>query len=90
MAFRGSLDAESVGALPSQFDQLSPAEFENIIVDVSQLTAIDIAGVTALSALGELVAGVGAEVQFRHRVGASSEKYRPTAHWAPPRPSTKH
>jgi anti-anti-sigma regulatory factor len=72
LGLRGSLDAGSVIALRSQFDQLTPGEFDHVVVDVGGLTALDNAGVSALSALGERVALVGAELRFRHPGGTIS------------------
>jgi anti-anti-sigma regulatory factor len=63
---RGSLDAGSVIALRSQFDQLTPGEFDQVIIDVSDVTVIDHFGAAALGVLGEQVAGVGAELRLRH------------------------
>jgi len=65
LVLRGSLDVESVIALHSQFEQLLIGEFDHVIVDIDGLTAIDHAGASALSALGERVSIVGAELRLR-------------------------
>ena len=66
LVLRGSLDVSSVIALRSQFDQLGSGEFDDVVVDVSGLTAIDHFGAAALGALGERVAALGAELRLRH------------------------
>jgi ABC-type transporter Mla MlaB component len=65
LVLRGSLDAESVIALHSQFEQLATGEFDHIVVDTAGLTSIDPAGASALSDLGEHVSVVGAELRLR-------------------------
>ncbi len=72
LVLRGSLDAGSVIALSSQFDQLATGEFDDVIVDVSGLTALDGAGASALSALGERVGVVGAELRLKNPGGTIS------------------
>jgi len=61
VALRGSLDADSVIALESQFDQMLSGQFERIILDVGGLRDLDEAGSRTLGRLGALVArgGVG-------------------------------
>jgi len=70
LVFRGSLDAGSVVALHSQFDQLVSGEFDHVIVDVSQLAVIDDVGAAALGALEERVAVAGAEL-LRHGINTA-------------------
>jgi len=67
LVLRGSLDAGSVIALRSQFDQLASGEFDHVIVDVSDVTVIDHFGAAALGVLGERAAVIGAELRLRHR-----------------------
>jgi ABC-type transporter Mla MlaB component len=66
LVLRGSLDAGSVVALRSQFDQLASGEFDQVIVDVSDVVVIDHFGAAALGVLGERVAVLGAELRLRH------------------------
>jgi len=66
LVLRGSLDAGSVVALRSQFDQLASGEFDQVIVDVSDVVVIDHFGAAALGVLGERVAVIGAELRLRH------------------------
>jgi anti-anti-sigma regulatory factor len=67
LVLRGSLDAGSVVALRSQFDQLASGEFDQVVVDVSDVVVIDHFGAAALGILGERAAVVGAELRLRHR-----------------------
>ena len=52
LAFLGWLDADSVVALETQFDQLAGGEFEEIVVDTRGLRGLDAEGVAALSTSG--------------------------------------
>jgi anti-anti-sigma regulatory factor len=72
LVLRGSLDAGSVVALRSQFDQLASGEFDQVIVDVSDVVVIDHFGAAALGVLGERVAVIGAELRLRHGGGTVS------------------
>ena len=72
LVLRGSLDAGSAIALRSQFDQLAPGEFDDVVVDVSGLIALDSAGAAALSALCERAAVAGAGLRIRHPGGTIS------------------
>ncbi len=65
LVLRGALDAESVIALHSQFEQLTTGEFDHVVVDIDGLTSIDQAGASALSDLGEHVSVIGAELRLR-------------------------
>ena len=59
------MDAESVIALHSQFEQLTTGEFDHVVVDIHGLTSIDHVGASALSDLGEHVSVIGAELRLR-------------------------
>jgi anti-anti-sigma regulatory factor len=66
LVLRGSLDANSAIALRTQFDQLTWGEFDQVVVDVSDVTVIDHFGAAALGVLGERVAVMGAELCLRY------------------------
>jgi anti-anti-sigma regulatory factor len=55
-----------VVALRSQFDQLASGEFDQVIVDVSDVVVIDRFGAAALGVLGERAAVIGVELRLRH------------------------
>lgn len=61
----GSLSADSVIALESQFDQLVNSEVDHVVLDVDALQVLDNAGVDALARLGELMDGRHATVSLR-------------------------
>jgi ABC-type transporter Mla MlaB component len=68
LSLAGSLDADSIIALESQFDQLSSGRFERVVLDVSRLPRLDQAGTRCLARLGDLLLSQGAEVSLAHHL----------------------
>lgn len=64
LTLAGSLDADSVIALESQFDQFESSRFERVVFDVSRLYRLDRAGARSLARLGELLSAQGAEISL--------------------------
>ena len=63
LSLRGWLDAESVVALETQFDQLDSQRFGTIVVDVRGLCGLDDAGSAALDYIRDQARRRGSEVR---------------------------